>query len=71
MSFSSRSVHICPTGPRVVLGCNSSFVVHLLCSVPQGSVSGPRMFIMYTADLADFVAERQEIWWSVNSKDAF
>ena len=44
---------------RVVLGSNSSFVVHLLCSVPQGSVPSPRMFIMYTADLADFVGERQ------------
>jgi len=44
---------------RVVLGSNSSFVVHLLCSVPQGSVLGPRMFIMYTADLADFVGECQ------------
>ena len=42
-----------------VLGSNSSFVVHLLCSVPQGSVLGPHMFIMYTADLADSVAERQ------------
>ena len=29
---------------RVVLGSNSSFVVHLLCSVPQGSVLGPRMY---------------------------
>ena len=38
---------------------NSSFVVHLLCSVLQGSVLGPRMFIMYMADLADFVKERQ------------
>jgi len=36
---------------RVVLGSNSSFVVHLLCSVLQGSVLGPRMFIMYMANL--------------------
>ena len=34
-------------------------MVHLLCSVPQGSVLGPRMFIMYMADLTDFVPEHQ------------
>ena len=44
---------------RVVLGSNSSSVIRLLCSVPQGSVLGPRMFIMYMADLADFVGQRQ------------
>jgi len=31
-------------------------VVHLVCSVAQGSVLGPRMFVEYTADLADLVA---------------
>jgi len=35
---------------RVVLGSSSSPVVHLLCSIRQGSVLGPRMFIMYTTD---------------------
>jgi len=38
---------------------SSSFVVHMLCSVPQGSVLSPHLFIIYMADLADFVAERQ------------
>jgi len=44
---------------RVVLSTSTSFLVNLFCSVPQVSVLGPRMFILYMADLADVVQNCQ------------
>jgi len=50
---------LCDRSFRVVIGSGASFLVHLVCSVPQGSVLGLRMFIMYTADLAVLADEQR------------
>jgi len=38
---------------RVVYNGGTSYTVRVTCSVPQGSVLGPRLFIMYTTDLEE------------------
>ena len=35
----------------------SSFIKQVTCSVPQGSVLGSLLFLLYTADLADLAAK--------------
>jgi len=41
----------------VVVNGVASHVIHVMCSVPQGSVFGPLLFILYMANLADIAAQ--------------
>jgi len=42
---------------HMVLGGRTSQAVNVTCSVPQGSVLGQLLFLLYTADLADLASK--------------
>ena len=49
--------YLCGRTQYVRHGLTKSSIVRLLCGVPQGSVLGPILFVLYTADLVRLIEE--------------
>ena len=52
--------HLSGRSFRVVLNGRTSSIIYIICSVPQGSVLGPLLFIVHTADLTT-IAEKHGV----------
>jgi len=53
--------YLCGRTYRVTHAGRTSCTVLVICSVPRGSVLGPRMFILYAADLEDVAAKHSRL----------
>jgi len=49
--------YLCGRTQHVRLGLTKSSIVRLLCGVPQGSVIGPILLVLYTADLVRLIEQ--------------
>jgi len=54
---------------RVVYGAGTSAVIFIVCSVPQGFILGPLLFILCVADLVN-VVEKHGLWLYAYADDS-
>jgi len=57
--LSQLHCYLCDRTFYVIYNGSTSCTVYVWCSVAQGSVLGPRLFILYTADLEEKVDEHE------------